>query len=143
MTGEKEDKVATTISRVSMVLFGIIVLVHCVFDGMLIGMFSDPSEIISISMVVAVHKMAVAFAVGTFFTKEGVKFHNPLLLFFIFLFILSSPIGMVIGAGMNNSGAGLGLVICQSLAGGAFIYFAGSDLIKNEYRESQKEEEPR
>jgi len=48
-------------------------------------------------------------------------------------FVLSTPLGIIIGAALDSAG-GLGVVIVQGLAGGTFVYLACCDFIVHEFQ---------
>ena len=89
-----------------------------------------------LAVTVVIHKIPVAYTVGTtFLTKQRPLSHWFTIVFFI-LFILSTPIGIIIGSSVNSTG-GLGIVVIQSIAGGTFIYLATCELIIHEFNTSK------
>lgn len=51
-------------------------------------------------------------------------------------FILSTPVGIIIGASITEMGGSLAITILQSIAGGTFIYLACCDFIIKEFHSS-------
>ena len=104
-------------------------------DGLAIGVFDEVGEMVVLAVTVVIHKIPVAYTVGTtFLTKDRPLCHWFTITFFI-MFITSSPLGIIIGATVQSSG-GLPIVIIQSLAGGTFIYLAACDFLIHEFHNS-------
>lgn len=62
------------------------------------GVFDEVGEMVVLAATVVIHKIPVAYTVGTaFLTKNQPLCHWFTLSFFV-IFILSSPIGIIIGA---------------------------------------------
>ena len=67
--GQEEDVVEhkQTVSRGSLVTFGLAIIVHTVVEGLAIGVFDEVESVIVLAANVVIHKIPVAFAVGTSF----------------------------------------------------------------------------
>ena len=89
--------------------------------------------VLGISIVV--HKIPVAFTVGTAFLTKNRPFCHWFTIGFFILFIISTPVGIIIGASVNESG-GLAVVIVQALSGGTFVYLAACDFMIHEFHNS-------
>ena len=117
-----------------MATFGLAVCLHSTIDGLAIGVFNQSSLIFMLALSVIIHKIPLAFTIGATFESQRPKLDKPTLGFFI-LFILTTPIGILIGMAIGASNS-MVLVIIQGLSGGVFIYLAMCDLLIHEFHES-------
>lgn len=105
---------------------------HTILEGLAIGVFEEVGEMVVLAMSVVIHKIPVAYTIGTtFLTKKRPLCHWTTLFFFI-VFIISTPVGIIIGAAAG-SGGGLSIVVIQSLAGGTLCYLACCDFMIHEF----------
>ena len=93
---------------------------------------------------VILHKVPMAYSVGLIFYIQNQPLMKISTLGFFISFVLSTPVGLIIGASINIDG-GLTVIIIQSIAGGAFIYTALFDFVVNEFHDSDdiQKEDPR
>merc|ERR1711976_594696 len=77
--------------------FAIAIIVHSVIDGLAIGVFDQPETLVVLAIGVIIHKIPVACSVGQTFQNGRFTLKEPFTIIFFILFILSSPLGMVIG----------------------------------------------
>lgn len=94
-----------------------------------------------LAVSVIIHKIPVALTVGTTFVSNGQPWRKCSTLIIFSLFILSSPIGIIIGTVAGSKLDPLGLTIIQSLSGGTFVYLACCDLLVHEFIEEHPLEE--
>lgn len=58
-----------------------------------------------------------------------------MILFYIF-FILTTPVGVIIGMAIESSSSIMALAVIQGLSGGVFLYLAVCDLLIHEFHQS-------
>ena len=56
-----------TISQSTIITFGLAIILHSLVDGLAIGVFDEVSQVIVLAVSVIIHKIPVAFTVGTSF----------------------------------------------------------------------------
>ena len=56
-----------TVTRGSLITFGLSIIVHTLVEGLAIGVFDEAESVIVLAANVIIHKIPVAFAVGTSF----------------------------------------------------------------------------
>jgi len=120
----------------SLLIFAIVVIIDSFMDGLAIGTFKVHKDISLIALVLIVYKIPVAFAVGVVFLSSGRYCCSFITLFFGFLFMLSTPGGIILMTYLENNAnmkSELTFIIVQGLVCGFLIYFACSDLIANEF----------
>ena len=119
----------------TLIVFCLSIFLHTFLEGLAIGVFDEVGEMTVLAVSVVIHKIPVSYTVGmTFLTKNRPFCHWFTLGFFI-TFIVSTPLGIIIGASINSSG-GLPNIIIQSISGGTFIYLAACDFIIHEFHTS-------
>jgi zinc transporter ZupT len=108
-------------------------MLHSLIDGLAIGVFKEASEMLVLSLSVIIHKVPVACTVGTTFKSNGQPLKKFSTLFIFILFMLASPLGMLLGMILGEVSSSIGLVIVQGFSGGTFIYLACCDLLIHEF----------
>lgn len=131
-----DEKEAPTVATASLFVFGLSIFLHSFLDGLAIGVFSEVGEMAVLAATVIIHKIPVAYTVGTTFLTQKQPLLKWTTIGFFILFVLSTPIGIIIGANVSSSG-GLAIVIVQSIAGGCFIYLACCDFLIHEFHKGQ------
>ena len=121
----------------TLIVFCFAILLHTILEGLAIGVFKEIGEMAVLGASVVVHKIPVAYTVGTTFLTKNRPFCHWFTITFFILFVTSTPIGIIIGASVNDSGGGLANVIIQSIAGGTFVYLAACDFIIDEFHTSE------
>mmetsp|Transcript_8706 Transcript_8706/g.13494 ORF Transcript_8706/g.13494 Transcript_8706/m.13494 type:complete len:91 (+) Transcript_8706:663-935(+) len=78
------------------------IILHSFIDGLTIGVFKEGKEVGVIVASVIIHKVPVACTVGTTFKTQGKKLTDKSTLITFITFILSSPIGIVVGMAIGD-----------------------------------------
>jgi len=100
-----------SVSSQSLFAFGIAMILHGIIDGLLIGVFKEVEEITLLAITVIIHRIPEGYTVGlTFYKQEKNLLANKGHLVFFILYVLSSPVAIIVGASVQNSG-GLTIVI--------------------------------
>ena len=86
-------------------------MLHSLIDGLAIGVFKEASEMLVLSLSVIIHKVPVACTVGTTFKSNGQPLKKFSTLFIFILFMLASPLGMLLGMILGEVSSSIGLVI--------------------------------
>jgi zinc transporter 1/2/3 len=113
----------------SLTFFGVALILHSIVDGLAIGVFKELANITVLAVSVIIHKIPVACTLGTTFLSNGGTLDQCQTKVVFILFILASPLGMIIGIIAAEMEGGLVLMVIQALSGGIFIYLACCDLI--------------
>lgn len=123
-------------SGFSLMMFCAGMVLHCLLDGLAVGVFNNVAEIALIAVSFVLHRIPESFAVGAAFKSNNTSPRKPLSIIFFILYVTATPIGILIGALVGSSG-GIGFVIFLGMAGGVFIYMACCHLIIHEFHDSQ------
>ncbi|KAJ3433351.1 zinc transporter zip1 [Anaeramoeba flamelloides] len=95
---------------------------HAVLEGLALGACRQVNESISITIAELAHKPFASFAIGA----ATYRAYSPkLLVIFIFLFSLGSPLGIFLGMLAATFGSSMVSLVIISLAAGTFL-FAGT-----------------
>ena len=121
------------VNTITLVTFGIAIMLHSTIDGLAIGVFKQASEMLVLATSVIIHKIPVACTVGTTFKSNGQPLKKCSTIIVFILFILSSPTGMLIGMILGETSSNMGIVFIQAFSGGTFIYLACCDLLIHEF----------
>lgn len=107
--------------------------IHSLFEGMALGLQTDPMKIFHLFFAIVFHEALIAFSVGITMTrqqltlKQGVKY--------ILIFSLAVPLGIFLGLVVQQAPGTSGSVasaIFQSLAAGIFIHVTFLELVPAE-----------
>lgn len=108
--------------------------IHGLFEGIALGIQTEPKMIFFLGIAILSHKWAESFTLGISFYKTNTSYETYIKL--IVMFSLFTPLGIIIG--MFASGTSLILeAIFLSLASGSFIYISASEVIVEEFSVSR------
>jgi len=116
---------------------------HSFIDGLAVGVFNDVGQLSVIAVSVIIHKIPVAFTLGFTFAKSNQTLKMWSTRIIVLLFLLSSPIGVLVGDVISESTYDYALLIIQALSAGTFVYLAAVDLIVHEFQHSEIEMTPK
>lgn len=116
-----------------MFCFGMVL--HCLLDGLAVGVFQNINEIAIIAVSFIIHRIPESFAVGAAFKSNNQDPKKWSSIVFFILYVTMTPIGILIGSIVGSSG-GIGFIILLGLAGGIFIYMSCCHLIIHEFHDS-------
>ena len=85
-------------------------LLHTFLEGLAIGVFDEVSEMALLASSVIIHKVPVAYSIGLIFYNQNQPLMKISTLGFFISFVLSTPVGLIIGAAINVDG-GLTVII--------------------------------
>lgn len=98
--------------------------VHELFEGLAVGLEPTASNVWYMFGSVSAHKVVIAFCIGIELIVHKTK--SWLVLTYIFVYAIVSPIGIAIGIGLSNAGDSGGIsvasVLLQGLASGTLLY---------------------
>ncbi len=106
---------------------------HSIIAGLAIGSEIEYASVVVILIAIAVHKGFESFALTVNLLKSGLKASK--LKYLVLLFVIMTPIGIIIGSFISLNRGGLAEVISgifNGIAAGTFIYVSVTDVI---YRE--------
>ncbi|XP_070505567.1 zinc transporter ZIP3-like [Chironomus tepperi] len=98
--------------------------VHELFEGLAVGLEHEPANVWYMFASVAAHKVVIAFCIGVELMVH--KTQSWLLIVYVFIYAIVSPLGIAIGIWVTNAGDSDGFsiasVILQGLAAGTLLY---------------------
>lgn len=100
---------------------------HALVDGLALGSALAVGGLplqVALLLAIFVHKIPVAFALGTFLWHGSVS--RPLLK--LIAFSLATPLGLLLTASLHERLSGLGLSFALLFSGGTFLYVAVMDV---------------
>eukprot|EP00095_Tigriopus_kingsejongensis_P011255 maker-scaffold708_size108518-snap-gene-0.13 protein:Tk11255 transcript:maker-scaffold708_size108518-snap-gene-0.13-mRNA-1 annotation:"zinc transporter zip3 isoform x1" len=109
---------------------------HAVFEGIAVGLTNKEANVWYLLFAIAAHKFVIAFCLGIQFVTSGIK--PMLIIIYIGVFALISPLGIVIGTvltGTSNVDAELQnptITILQGLATGTLLYVVFFEVLEEE-----------
>ncbi len=112
--------------------------IHSLFEGMALGLQTDPMKIFHLFFAIVFHEALIAFSVGITMArqhltlKQGVKY--------ILIFSLAVPLGIFLGLIVQQApgtGGSVASAIFQSLAAGIFIHVTFLELVPAELNNSK------
>ena len=111
---------------------------HSFFEGIAIGIQTQPSVFYQIVVGIVIHKTAAAISLGVaavkFFPTNFRKVMSVILPFSV-----ATPLGMIVGIILSaNSTPAMVNITFSSIAAGTFVYIACSEVIVQEFQ-TQKE----
>ena len=109
--------------------------VHTIFEGLALGLLKDASSVWNLFAAVLIHKVVVAFSLGTQFAENVTHRKRSMLFMVIFSFV--SPIGIAIGIAISEGDTGgigttLASTILQGLATGTFLHVTFFEILAKE-----------
>ena len=106
--------------------------VHSVFEGVAIGLEPSDLSVWLLTAAIATHKSIIAFCLGEQLAATLSNRRRALAL--LAVFVLASPLGVALGAGLTSDGAGHALPagILQALAAGTILYVVLFEIIQGE-----------
>ncbi len=131
---EKKGCFAACSSSVNALVLLFALSVHAIFEGVALGLASDFSTVLSMTLGLLFHKgpaaMSLGIALGKKFNKSIADYRKATML--LVSFSLATPTGITIGLILSSSNS-IMEVVFNSIAGGTFIYIAASEVIVEEF----------
>lgn len=98
--------------------------IHELFEGLAVGLENEVGNVWYMFASVAAHKVVIAFCIGVELLVHKTKIW--LLITYVFIYAIVSPLGIGIGIWLSNAGDNDGYlvasVILQGLASGTLLY---------------------
>lgn len=82
-------------------MFCLSMILHTFLEGLAIGVFNEVEEMAILAVSTIIHKIPVAYTVGTTFLNKGQPLKKVSTFGFFIIYILSTPIGIIIGANVG------------------------------------------
>lgn len=112
------------VSSIRGLLIVLALSVHELFEGLAVGLEHEPGNVYYMFASVAAHKIVIAFCIGVELMVH--KTQNWLVIVYVFVYAIVSPLGIGIGMwvsnGVDNNGFAVTAVILQGLASGTLLY---------------------
>lgn len=109
--------------------------IHAVLSGLAVGAERTGLPLLAVTGALAVHKFAAAFTLGS--SLMGAKFGGGRFWQVIFAFSVATPIGIMIGGGVDYVVGPWSKTLIEGifdgLAAGTFLYIAALDVIHEEF----------
>jgi hypothetical protein len=80
----------------SLVLFVLTATFHGFLHGIAVGALKDIKELVVIMIIVILFKIPISLSIGVAFMDTGRKCCDPIIIPFAFLFMLSTPAGILL-----------------------------------------------
>ena len=133
LTDDDDDHSALDINKEGLITFGLALFLHSLIDGLSVGVFQDIGSASVLAASVVIHKVPVAFTLGFAFAKSKQTLDLWSTRIILTLFLISSPLGVVLGSVISDSAYDLTLIVIQAVSSGTFVYLAACDLIVHEF----------
>ena len=101
--------------------------VHSIFEGIALGISKHEKDVLNLALAIVIHKGAASTSLGISLIKAFPD-DKRLITWLMFTFGCATPVGVIIGMLLVDSGE-LTEIIFNSLAAGTFIYIACSEVI--------------
>ncbi|OMJ85455.1 hypothetical protein SteCoe_13215 [Stentor coeruleus] len=103
-------------------------VVHSIFEGIAGGLLDTKSNVISVGIAILIHNIPAAIALGVKLDKASKKVSILLM----FLFVLSSPLGIAIGISLSDLAFPIIKAIFLGISAGTFIYIGCTEILAEE-----------
>jgi len=117
------------------VLLMVVLSVHSVFEGVVIGTAGSASTIWLLTVVVVAHKWAAAFAITNQLTEKQEATRQTLSLLSVFVF--ASPVGILLGMIVSDVLAGVAAAVTKTifntLGVGTLLYVGMTEVVPEEF----------
>ena len=98
-----EEEHGLEINKNGLVTFGLALFLHSLIDGLSVGVFKEMESVYILAASVVIHKIPVAFTLGFTFAKSNQTLDMLSTKIIIFLFLISSPLGVIFGAVISEN----------------------------------------
>lgn len=119
-----------TTSKTTAIVLVLALGFHAIFEGLAFGLMTELDSAWQLALGIVIHKAPAAVSLGGAFTRSG--FGMKEIFFFITLFAVMSPIGVVIGIFLTETNLLIDSIFV-ALSGGTFIYVACSEILIAEF----------
>ena len=75
---------------------------HNLIDGLAIGVFTNPEDLIVLAISIVIEEIPQACTVGSTFLAKGYKLNEWSTRILFGLYVIASPVGMIIGMNINS-----------------------------------------
>ncbi|OMJ70137.1 hypothetical protein SteCoe_31953 [Stentor coeruleus] len=103
-------------------------VIHSIFEGIAGGLLDTKSSVISVGIAILIHNIPAAVALGVKLEKASRKISIVLM----FLFVLSSPLGIAIGISLSDLAFPIIRAIFLGISAGTFIYIGCTEILAEE-----------
>jgi zinc transporter 1/2/3 len=111
---------------------------HSIFEGIALGLTSDFTSTINLVIAIIMHKPAEAITLGVSINKNFVMKHEEKMgILLLTIYSSATPLGVIIGMALKHSSL-MVEVVFNALAAGTFIYIAASEVIVEEFSDSDR-----
>lgn len=104
--------------------------VHALFEGLALGLRSNPASFYGFMTAIVSHKWAECMAVGINFLTNGIPKLNSFLALLFFSFL--TPIGIIIGMAFTGTDEKTKAIL-YAISCGTFLYIAIAEIIAEEF----------
>lgn len=111
--------------------------IHSMFEGMALGLQSDPMKIFHLFFAIVFHEALIAFSVGVTMARQQLTLRQGVK--YVLIFSLAVPLGVFLGLMVQQApgtGGSVASAIFQSLAAGIFIHVTFLELVPSELSNS-------
>jgi len=126
----KYELSTNTRKSLSSVILSIVLTIHSVFEGMVIGLQKSPTSVLIISAAITGHKVFEATALGANFVKKEVSKKKAAM--WVIVFALGTPVGLLTGLLLSNT-TDIVAGCLNALSVGTFLYITLTEIIPDEF----------
>lgn len=110
-------------------------VIHSIFESIALGVLNELPIIYSLAFAIFLHKWAECMIVGFLLNKYKLRGPGGILL--LILFILSAPLGVLIGWYLNNISSSFNAIML-SICSGIYLYISLIDIMVEEFSKDKK-----
>ena len=110
---------------------------HAVFEGIAIGLGTNLKSMIPLLVGISLHKAPASISLGTAFSHNFREDEFKVVFWFLFLFSLFSPRGIIIGIAATAANI-IAKTVILGLATGTLIYIGASEVLVEEFSKPGK-----
>jgi zinc transporter 1/2/3 len=104
--------------------------IHSFFEGIALGILNAENEIFYMLLVIAFHKWVEAISIGINLSKSIMN--KELLFLLIILFSITTPLGIIFGILLEQTGKMMEAIFL-AFSAGTFLYISASEVIVEEF----------
>lgn len=110
-------------------------IVHSIFESIALGVLNDLPIIYSLAFAIFLHKWAECMIVGFLLNKYKLRGYSSIVL--LMMFILSAPLGILIGWYLNDISSSFNAIML-SICSGIYLYISLIDIMVEEFSKEKE-----
>jgi len=119
----------------SSVVLAIVLTIHSIFEGVVIGLQKSPTSVWIISAAVTGHKIFESTSLGANFAKKDVNKKKTI--FWVILFSIGNPLGIMTGIFLSTTNDIVAGCL-NALSTGTFLYITLTEIVPDEFNNKDR-----